>query len=256
MKRIKNLGIGLLLILAVDSCIKEPTYSIIPHIEFQDLIFRKGSIQDTLIFRLKFTDGDGDLGIGAEDLTGPNFYNYYNPWYWAYNTTDFTQQAFAVDNTLTPPTGYQWITYKSRKLPQFDTLPGINCENWQQLKDNSAQPKVIDTIYMTQNLKAFNINVDVYIKNSSGAYVKFNPGDYFSFPGCSPNLFRGAFPDLSNDRKSSPLDGTITYKLQSSGLYYLFSTKTLKMDVTINDRAFHISNVIEKKDFTLQQITR
>jgi hypothetical protein len=252
MKWIKVFVIGLVLIGAVDSCVKEPSYSIIPHIELQDLYYKKGPSLDTLIFKVKFTDGDGDLGIGQEDSINPYFYN---PWYWAYNPSDFSELIY-LDNTATLQSGYTWLNYKARKLTQFDTLPGFNCENWQPLYDNSTQPKVIDTIYISQNLRAYNFTVDVSIKNNTGTYDKFKPGDYIPFPNCNPNLFRATFPDLSNDRRNSPLDGTITFRIQSYGLKLFLSTKTLKMDIYINDRAYHQSNVVEKKGFTLQQITR
>jgi hypothetical protein len=239
----------------VDSCVKQPEYSIIPHIDLIDITFRKGNLTatpatpDTLIFRFKFTDGDGDLGVNSFDSSSMNFYN---PWYFVYNPTNFNIEVGA-DYTVPPPSGYVFINYKARKLQQFDTLPGINCTNWQTIKD--TQGKVTDTIYMQQNLKAYNMDLEVYQKNNSGTYDKFDPATYFHFPGCNPNLFRGTFPDLSNDR-SSPLDGVITFKLQSYGLSFIFGASTLKMDITIRDRALHSSNTIEKTDFTLLQITK
>jgi hypothetical protein len=215
-------------------------------------VLKKGAV-DTLIFKIKFTDGDGDLGVGPEDSSN---ITYFNPWYWAYRPSDFAT-GFTVNNSQALPTGYTWLNYKARKFHQFDTLPGINCGNWELLSNNATPPVVIDTIYVSQNLKAFNINVDVYLKNNNGTYDKFNPLDCIPFPHCNPNLFRATFPDLSNERKISPLDGTITFRIQSFALASCLGTgTTLKMDVSINDRAFHQSNVVEKKDFTLQQITQ
>ncbi|MBI1769905.1 MAG: hypothetical protein HY015_08485 [Bacteroidetes bacterium] len=259
MRWTKNLAVYLILLWAVGSCVKQPEYSVVPHIDLLDITFRKGNLQptppnpptpDTLIFRLKFSDGDGDLGASSIDS---GTFDSYSPWYYIYRQTDFNIKR-GVDNTAPIPQGYTFINYYAkRKVPQFDTLPSLGCANWELLKD--SQGKLKDTIYIRQNLRAYNINVDVYIKNSNGIYDKFDPATYFDLQGCAPNLFRATFPDLSKDRKS-PLDGVITFRIQSYGFSYLFSTHTLKMDVTINDRAFHNSNTVEKKDFTLQQITR
>lgn len=50
------------LVTVLSSCIKAPTYPVIPHIEFKEVsssIVRAGAI-DTITF--SFTDGDGDIG--------------------------------------------------------------------------------------------------------------------------------------------------------------------------------------------------
>ena len=254
MKWTKNLVVYLILAGAVGSCVKQPEYSVIPRIDLLDITFRKGNLQtstpDTLIFRLKFADGDGDLGVSSADS---NTINSYNPWYYIYRSTDFDIKR-GPDNTAPIPTGYSFINYYAkRKIPQFDTLPALGCANWELLHD--SQGKLKDTIYIRQNFRAYNINVDVYERDNNGVYNKFDPATYFDLTGCAPNLFRATFPDLSKDR-NGPLDGVITFRIQSFGLSYLFSTQTLKMDITINDRAFNLSNTVEKKDFTLQQITK
>jgi hypothetical protein len=257
MKWIKKLSIGIVLIGAVDSCIKEPSYSDVPRIELKDVYFKKGSlnqlIADTLVIKLKFTDGDGDLGIGPEDAVLPD---YQNPIYWAYNTTNFSLIS-GTDKSVPLPAGYTFLDYKARKLSQFASLPGINCQNWELLSDNGSPP-LVDTIYITQNLRAFNFNVSFYTRVSvtPEKYELLDPSPFVSLSKCTANLFRGTFPDLSNDRKSAPLDGIITYRIQSLGLSKIFANSTLKMEVTINDRAFHDSKPVEKKGFTIQQITK
>lgn len=279
MKWIKNLCIGLVLIGVADSCIKEPTYSVVPQIEFagDGIIFKKGSltarIPDTLIFKIKFKDGDGDLGYGPED---ENSVYYYNPWFWAYSPTSLKKYItdsnigpFSIYNSTTLsrydrlsgitslPDTLEWINWGATKLSEFDTLPGINCQNWQQVyTDDATGSKVSDSVYITQNFKAFNVNIDLY-KMVGTNYVLYNPETDFHFPSCNFNLLRATFPDLSNDRKNAPLEGIITFRLQSLGLYTLFGGSTkLKIAVTINDRAFHASNTIAMKDHTLQQLMK
>jgi hypothetical protein len=131
-------------------------------------------------------------------------------------------------------------------------LPPLVCGSWEQLRDKDSHP--IDTVYTKQNARAYNVTVDVYAKNSSGDYVPYSPANY-DFTNCSYNLFRSTFPDLSNGRQTA-LDGVITFRITSYSLQAFFNTQTLKMDITINDRAFHYSNTVEKKDFKLSQITK
>jgi hypothetical protein len=256
MRLTKNLLIALLLVL-VGSCVKQPDYSIVPHIELIDITFKKGNVNsvpaipDTLIYRIKFTDGDGDLGTNSSDSSN-SIYSY-NPWYFVYNTTNFSL-LIATDNNSQIPSGYKYINYQTKRtVQQFDTLPPLGCQNWELERD--SQGRVSDTVYIQQNLRAYNVNVDVYTKNSSGTYDKFDPSTYFDLRSCAPNVFRSTFPDLSN-ASSGPLDGVITFRIQSYYLGALLNTKTLKMDITISDRAYHVSNAAEKTDFTLQQITK
>lgn len=257
MKRIKNLIIGVSLMAIVGACLKQPEYSVIPQISFNQIYFVKGNptkgITDSLVIKFDFKDGDGDLGVGSLDSSSS--LEYFNPWYYAYRPSDF-RVGYTNDRTITLPDGYKWINYNVKKtVPQFDTLPAINCSNWEQISNTGGS--VSDTLYITQNAKAYNINVDLFTKDSNGQYVQFNPATYFSFPGCNPNLFRGTFKDLSSDRgKNSPIEGTFRYNIQSAALNLLFSGKTLMIRVYIMDRQFHQSNVIEYKDFQLSSITK
>jgi hypothetical protein len=253
MKWIKSLSIGLALMSIVGACLKQPEYSIVPEISLNDLYFKPGNIQngisDTLVLKFDFKDGDGDLGIGAQDSSS---FDFFTPWYYAYNTTTF-QVGYTNDKAASLPDGYKWINYQTKKnVPQFDTLPGINCKNWEQI---SGLTGVTDTLYITQNEKAYNIAIKIFVKDVNQNYVPYYPG--FSWPNCVNNLFWGTFKDLSSDRgKKSPIEGTFKYNIQSAALGLQFSLKTLKIQVYILDRAFHQSNVIEKKDFTLAQIKR
>lgn len=260
MRWTKILGSFFILLWLVGACVKQPEYSVVPQIDLLDVTFKKGNltsrIPDTLIFKIKFTDGDGDLGVSGTDSISDKWFYSYNPWYGVYNLKDLSV-VYVVDNTQQIPSTYSFINYKAKRtIPQFDTLPPISCGKWELLRDSKGLVK--DTIYTLQNLKAYNINLDVYTKNGSGTYDKFNPTTYWddgTLTSCAPNVFRATFPNLSNSRKSA-LDGVITFRIQSFYLDLLFSTKTLKMEVTISDRAFHVSNIAEKHDFTLQQIRK
>jgi hypothetical protein len=229
-----------------------PKYLSTPHIDLLDITFKRGNAaanqQDTLIFRLKFTDGDGDLGVTDADS---NSVESYNPLYYYYSTSNFSVQPWI--NPTDQFTGYKVINYAvKRSIAQFDTLPPLLCGSWEPLRKNGV---VVDTIYTKQNLKAYNVNVDIYSKNN-GVYETFDPWIADAeWNQCSYNLFRAAFPDLSNGRQTA-LDGVITFRIGSFSLYEIFNTRTLQMNIVIYDRARHVSNVVGKKDFTIAQITK
>lgn len=248
--------LGLVLLCLIGSCVEQSGYSIVPHIDLLDITFKRGditkSIQDTLIFRLKFSDGDGDLGVTNPD---PNSFDFYNPWYYFYNPNNLSILR-GTDLKEQVPQGYKLINWAAKRtVPQFDTLPALVCGSWELLRNSQSQ--VTDTIYIRQNLKAYNVNVDVYAKDNAGTYQPYNfaVGPNYDFSNCAYNLFRATFPDLSNNGQTA-LDGVITFRIASHFLYEFFNTHTLKMDITVNDRAFHTSNVVEKKDFTIAQISK
>lgn len=256
MRFTKNLLLFLLLIGSVATCVEQPKYNVVPEIKLLDITFKRGDltkgVQDTLIFRLTFKDGDGDLGVTSADSTS---FDSRNPWYFFYNPSNLSAILYSVDPAVQLPAGYKIINYHAKKtIQQFDTLPALVCGSWELLRNAQSQPT--DTVYIRQNLKAYNVNVDVFAKDNNGNYVPYNYATpNYDFTNCSYNLFRATFPDLSNDRQTA-LDGVITFRISSFYLYSFFNTRTLKMDITINDRAFHVSKPVSKEDFTILQITK
>ncbi|HSZ24133.1 MAG TPA: hypothetical protein VK766_00340 [Cytophagaceae bacterium] len=85
---INYLGIILVVVasLSFDSCKKLPNFSVIPSIQVESNWYNitrnfedssMGSFCDSVTIKLKFEDGDGDLGLSADDIknnTTPNFY--------------------------------------------------------------------------------------------------------------------------------------------------------------------------------------
>jgi len=250
MRLTKISALALLTACLSDSCVNPPEYSVIPHIDLESITFMRGDINkgvpDTLAFKLKFKDGDGDLGAYPSN---PNSLDQSNPWYYFYNVADFSTMPQTNYTDQVP--GYKLINYQvKRTIPQFADLPGLVCGSWELLRQDG---RIIDTLYITQNLKAFNVHVDVFSKQG-GAYLPYGPNNY-DIGNCPYNLFRATFPNLSKDR-STALAGLITFRIISLDLYRYFNTQTLKMDVTIFDRAYHASNVVGKKDFTIAQISK
>jgi hypothetical protein len=231
-----------LVALFMASCFDPPVYSLVPVIELQDLYFldvEDPSQFDTLVIKLKFKDGDGNLGIGSNEISEP-----FNDKYFF----DLSGKPIAA-----PLLTDVLMTYDTRRNAPYDTLPGFikpyNCINW--LID-SVQNK-LDTFYFQLNPNHYNIFVDFLEKNADGSFTEFDWRTEFTYPNCGIT-FDGRFPILSDLNHKTPLDGTIKYGMVSTGFLVLFSIKTLKLRITIQDRAFNKSNVVETKEFTLQSI--
>jgi hypothetical protein len=63
--------LGLVLLLAMEGCRKEPNYAKEPHIEYQNIEHatkqdQLGSPFETITFAVRFQDGNGDLGLSNE----------------------------------------------------------------------------------------------------------------------------------------------------------------------------------------------
>ena len=240
MKLVAN-WVSLCVILAVfvAACADPPQYSNTPEIIFDNIIFRDvadPSAVDSLIISVRFKDGDGDLGLDATETGSP------------YHDKTYYRFANGV-----------YVTYKTKRtVAGFDTLPPFvhpyNCINWEIKTLNN----VVDTFYFQLNPNHYNFFVDFFVfDNALGDYKEFDWQKEFFYPNCGLT-FDGRFPILSKDLgQATPLDGTIRYAMQSAGFPILFSNKTLKLKITVQDRALHKSNTVETiPPFTLQQITK
>ncbi len=261
MKWIKSLLLGVVLMVMVGACLKQPEYSNTPQITFNELYFKKGNLFDTLAVVFDFKDGDGDLGTLTTDSTNTDLTS---PWYYLYDISTFQiyyTGTYQLQSGL--PSGYKWVDYASKSIPQLSSqisFPALGCHDWETINDSGGI--VIDTLYITQNDKAFNIIMKMFIKDNSGSYSEYNPDDdatNFPFPKkCATNLFKGTFKNISSDPgRNSPMEGTFTYRFPSPAWASLFGNgKVLKLQLYIVDRALHQSNTIEKSDFTLTSITK
>lgn len=239
----RNRGLLLFLILAggVVSCFDPPEYPIQPQIEFESIEFKEygsgfDSEPDSLILKISFQDGDGDLGLDPSELGCVTDNICYN------NKFYFIKQDGAP------------VTYKDKRTnPNFSSLPEFvkpyNCINWEVRTLTSG---LVDTLYFELNPDHYNIEVDFLVKNpSNGTFEEFDWTKEFNYPNCGIS-FDGRFPILFKDKPGSPLEGTIKYGMGSLGFKALFSVKTLKLRVQIKDRALNKSNVIETPEFTFQ----
>lgn len=264
MKTIWRLIIGLFLPAFVISCFNPPEYPVVPEIEFNSLKFVDTPdpvgqlVFDTLVLKINFKDGDGDIGFSDADLqVSESTAKYAERIY-----IDKSGQRWAIDDLLKlsqstnqgDKTFYaSLLKFSSRKTAPFDTLPAFtkpyDCINWAILQNTAVSPaKTIDTLYFQLNANHYNIFVD-FLENSSGTFKEYD----FRKELCT--TFDGRLPILSKDiSQENPLEGTIRYAMAGSGFKLVFGSKTMKLRIQIQDRALNKSNILETEPFQLSSI--
>ncbi|NOS57532.1 MAG: hypothetical protein HOP37_14930 [Cyclobacteriaceae bacterium] len=252
MRWIRNIGLGLVLIVVVNACFTPPDFPITPQIEFinNELKFIKNPApqgNDTLRIVLKFKDGDGDVGIipvNPIPLVDREEYFY---------LLNSNGQLSLIEKEQSNLTFRFKRLNPNFRLPNGKPLPELSCDNWSEKKVNN---RVVDTIYYELNPRYYNMSIEYFTKNNNGTFTRFDIKEGRFFPNCADGAFNGArIPNLSKEiGKSTPLDGKITFNYLTQGIDFIFSIKTLKLKVYIVDRAGNKSNEVESKEFTLQSI--
>ena len=208
-------------------CYQTPEFPVIPKIDFESVDFKRGDRGfDTLIMRVKFQDGDGDLGLSGDENDPP-----YNALSFYPNRTDpcrFSERFDARCSDVLPP-DFSCVNYQ-----YFETL---------------GQDTINDTLYIKINENQYNFIVDLMTKEN-GQFEVFD----FREELCVAPL-SGRFPWLKdNFNAESPLEGVIEFRPPSSALQALFRNDTLKLRIRIKDRALNDSNIIESCEFTLNEL--
>ena len=240
----------ILLIIVATSCYKEPILPVVPSIRFNKIEFLERKLPsepDLLIVHLEFKDGDGDLGLSADEIDPP------------FNDANY----FYDDNG-------KLLTIRSRSNPKYAYLPPYekpyDCTNYTRpeqtiyfpaevvdntftivdtvIKNSKIYYGLADMIYFETNKNHFNIEVDFLVKNVDGSFTEFDWRANY----CNQS-FDGRFPRLGDGKNT--LEGNLSYTMTSTGFKSLFSLKTLKLRIAIKDRALHESNVIVTPEFTL-----
>jgi hypothetical protein len=251
----------------VSSCFDPPEYPDSPEISFESVRYVKGdgATADSIVLVLNFKDGDGDIGVSAEEIAPP----FNDRWY-------YTRQPLQHDGSLTDDcTGYdnscwyinpvvtefdKYVDYKDRLTEEYDTLKPFvkpySCVNWEVVKyDHDDDPNTalvnLDTLFFTLNPHYNNIFVEFQTKTATG-YEVFDEQQFFTYPTCGIRIFHGRIPILSeNLNDKTPLEGIIRYRIPSVSFQTVFGAKTLRLRVYIEDRALHKSNEVFTRDFTL-----
>jgi hypothetical protein len=234
---------------AAFSCFDPPDFPITPSIEFAEIFFRDvPSGADTLVLRINFQDGNGDVGLRPDEFTNRDNLPVYAQYFYF---EEGTNQRLTSRNTTR-----KLVNYRTRRtVPGYDTLPAyvrpFDCLNWELVFNNASPPRVTDTVYFQSNPNFNNIFVEFYTKNANGTFSEYDWKELFCVD------FNGRLPRLQKEGVGqAPLEGTITYPMRSVGFLSAFSIRTLKLRVWIQDRELNRSNVIETPEFTLQSIRR
>ncbi|HSF54874.1 MAG TPA: hypothetical protein VLA71_14055 [Algoriphagus sp.] len=222
--RFKNYS-GLMLVTALSwtSCISPPdNFPSVPNIEFSTIEYVQTPAQDSLIVSVNFKDAEGDLGLSPTDINPP-----FNP---------LIYKRDAAGNL---------ITYSKR--PQ--EAPSYNPIDW--VVDPIINNTVVkDTVWVEQNENQYNIFVRFYIKRN-GQFTEFRWQDPPFY-----TTFNGRFPRILTTEEGQAVEGTVKYRMLSSGWESIFRTDTLRVDIEIQDRALNRSNQVSSPEVTLRQITR
>lgn len=221
--RFKNYSGILFGLLLGTSCISPPeNFPSVPEIEFSSLEYAPTSGQDSLILTLRFKDAEGDLGLSATDINPP------------FNPLNYKRDAAG-----------NLVTYSRRP----GNAPSYNPIDWviNPIVNNTI---VRDTVWVEKNDNQYNIFVRFFIKRN-GRFTEFRWQDPPFF-----TTFNGRFPRVLTTEEGQPVEGSIAYRMLSSGWESIFRNDTLRIDVQIQDRALNRSNEVSSPQLTLRQITK
>lgn len=233
----------IVLSVVITSCTDAPEFPNTPKIEFSDVLFKDlgNGEADSLIISLKFEDGDGDLGLGAQELAPPyNQKNYYS---------NKTGALFNFDTEVFD----DLLKYSDKAV--IDSLPDYAgeaiCLRWDTNPDLFFQDgtQVQDTLYFNFNVRHHNILIDFFVDRGNG----FELFDWLLEIDCSTN-FNGRFPLLNTEGDERALEGTIRYGMTSVGFNPIFGEDLMKLKITVIDRAGNFSETIETPSFRLSEI--
>lgn len=225
----KNLLWLLLIFFSANSCQDRPTFPLTPSIGLNEFYFQE--IQDlsldSLILKIKFEDGDGDLGLDA----------------------DQTQPPYHIYDAVTKTNG-DTLRYGDPGAPE-----DYDCVNYEILrKETSVNGSLVvtaDTIYVDRNPDHFNFFLTFLVKEDDGSFREYNPA---LERNCAPP-YNGRYFVLNTARDIRPLTGELQYSLVS-GFRLLFRNDIIKIRIQINDQALNRSNILETDEFSINDIIR
>ncbi len=236
-------------LLVIASCTRPPELPEVPVIGFDNIEFEILNQGDPLFeqneLRLTFSvsDGNGDLGLDGDEG--------------ADNEGPYRSYTLVRENS-------QFIEFGQRPTdPPFTCLDYVIEDRENEDLNNDGD--LLDTLLMDFNDNQYNIEVDFFVKENGS----FNELDMRAQPLFSANqqtlcgiTFDGRFPCLSTQDNpcdfvsgsDRPIEGFVTYAMNSSLFLPVFRTDTIKLQFKIRDRALNESNIAETPEFTLQGI--
>jgi len=224
---VKNPLWFLLIIFSAVACQERPTFPNTPSINLNEFYFReiKDISLDSLIIKIKFEDGNGDMGLDANEIQPP---------------------YQLLDPVIDPVTG-DTVRHGDDGAPEY------SCLDYEIVrKESSVNDSLIvtaDTIYVIRNPDHFNFYLTFLIKEDDGSFREFNPA---LERNCAPP-YHGRYFVLNTARDIRPLTGELQYSLLS-GFRLLFRNDIIKIRIQIQDRALNKSNIIETDEFNISDI--
>lgn len=228
-------------------CVRPPDLPDTPKISFEKVEFEILNEGDPLfeenVLRLSFNieDGNGDLGLDGNENFPP-----YNPFF------------VKLDENG------NFIHFGDRPNDPSFTCLDYAVED-RENTDLNGDGDLLDTLLIDFNQNQFNIEVSFFVKKQG----QFQEVEMRALPPGSPNentlcglSFDGRFPCLSSDdnpcsfikENERPIEGIITYDMNSGLFLPIFRTDTIKLSFKVRDRALNESNLAESSEFTLQSI--
>jgi len=281
MKVIKGLILFCFLGISISACFDPPIFNDGPEISYNKIQFKETPAVgdfDTLILYIDFRDGDGDLGLDDNYLDEP----FNDSYYYLYEPITPGDPLDTVRVITEIIDGYivlkknggatgKLVTDRTRTEPGYSSLPLYDANScldysFSQLlvpeSDNAvdASYNIIDTLLDQFDDQYFLIEEallykrNIYHTNIYVTYEIFENGSWVEFDWFKEFCidFNGRFPVLTN--QEGPLEGTIRYAMPNSSFLALFSVNTLRLKVSIRDRALNISEEVTTPQFTLDGI--
>ena len=227
---VKNPLWYLFVFLILGSCMDRPTFPNTPSIGPYEFYFReiKDITLDSLVIKIRFEDGDGDLGLDAEEI------------YYPYHLLDPV--------TVGQPPNEDTLRFGDPGTPEE-----YNCVDYEIIRrESSVNGSLVvtsDTIYVERNPDHFNFFLEFLIKEDDGSFRVFDPA---LERNCAPRYY-GRYFVLNTARDIRPLEGELQYSLVS-GFRLLFRNEIIKIRIQIQDRALNKSNIIETDEIKILEI--
>jgi hypothetical protein len=266
--KIRLLWVSALMLFMV-SCLDTNEFPDTPSISYDDIKYVEvgGFLEtDSLILRINFEDGDGDLGLrgdNQEDRRSP--YNDFSLFSYDPDTRRVVEYALDTLSSARPSdielVANSVVFSDRRNNPDLDTLPDYTfpeyCKYYRTIEiidPNTSDILLQDTAYYNSNPRFNNIYVRFFIENNpgSGDFEEFF-WEYSTPPDCNIN-YHGRFPLINEVGRDKASEGVLTYRMTSIGWRNTFQNNRVKLRVFIYDRAGNKSNEIETPPFRLDEI--
>lgn len=225
MNLLRSLFLVTLVSLLFTSCYDDPDFSDTPRLTDIDVYTKTISdIRDSLVVRVGFEDGDGDIGL-----------------------RDGEEEELSFEPN--PATGEPFWIYDKNDPRQID----FNCRDFRVVDLNPNDTiNQFDTVRVVNNEAYFNFNASLFTKED-GEYQEVDLVERGL--DCGAQLGGRVFPLKDDLDSNSPLKGVIQWST-ASAYSLLYKNDTLRIDIAIRDRAGNVSNVITFDDFTLDDVRR